>query len=129
DEALALARARRPDVALVDVKMPGGGGVRAAREIIRVSPQTRVLALSAYEDRQTVLQMLAAGAVGYLVKGTSPDEIVRAIAGLVHELSTKLRGEALRSEERREKEARIRRALSGSGVSVEYQPIVDLARR
>ncbi len=144
DEALALARARRPDVALVDVKMPGGGGVRAAREILRVSPQTRVLALSAYEDRQTVLQMLAAGAVGYLVKGTAPEEIVRAIsravrgqasvsaevmAGVVHELTSKLRADAVRSQERRDKESRIRQALSGSGVSVEYQPIFDLARR
>src|SRR5581483_2786786 len=144
DEALALARARRPDVALVDVKTPGGGGVRAAREILRVSPQTRVLALSAYEDRQTVLQMLAAGAVGYLVKGTAPEEIVRAIsravrgqasvsaevmAGVVHELTSKLRADAVRSQERRDKESRIRQALSGSGVSVEYQPIFDLARR
>jgi DNA-binding NarL/FixJ family response regulator len=70
-----------------------------------------VLALSAYEDRKTVLQMLGAGAVGYLVKGTSSDEIVRAIgravrgqtsvstevmAGVVSELTTQLEREELR---------------------------------
>src|SRR3972149_2778099 len=59
--------------------LPGGGGSRAAREILRQSPETRVLALSAFEDRTTVLDMLRAGAVGYLVKGTAPEEIVRAI--------------------------------------------------
>ena len=71
DEAIELAHASRPDVALVDVSMPAGGGPRAAREIIRVSPATRVIALSAFEDRPTVLEMLRAGAVGYLVKGTA----------------------------------------------------------
>ena len=79
DEAIAIARAEKPDVALIDVKMPGGGGPRAAREIRRESPQTHVVALSAYEDRRTVLEMLRAGVVGYVVKGTSADEILYTI--------------------------------------------------
>lgn len=79
DEAIEMAASSKPDVALVDVKMPGGGGVRAAREIRANSPQTHVVALSAYEDRRTVLEMLRAGAVGYMVKGTSADEILRTI--------------------------------------------------
>ena len=79
DEAIQLADDAQPDVALVDVKMPAGGGARAAREIVRVSPATRVIALSAFEDRPTVLAMLRAGAVGYLVKGTGADEIVGSI--------------------------------------------------
>ena len=79
DEAIEMAASSKPDVALVDVKMPGGGGVRAAREIRANSPQTHVVALSAYEDRRTVLEMLRAGAVGYVVKGTSADEILRTI--------------------------------------------------
>ena len=78
-EAIDMAREHRPDVALVDVKMPAGGGTRAAREIRALSPATRVVALSAYEDRTTVLDMLRAGAAGYLVKGTSAGEIVEAI--------------------------------------------------
>ena len=64
DEAIALAQREQPDVALLDVKMPAGGGPRAAREIQRLSPGTRVIALSAFEDRPTVLEMLRAGAVG-----------------------------------------------------------------
>src|SRR4029453_15304829 len=76
---IAMAERDRPDVALVDVKMPAGGGPRAAREIGRLSPTTRVIALSAFEDRPTVLEMLRAGAVGYLVKGTAAEEIVGSI--------------------------------------------------
>jgi DNA-binding NarL/FixJ family response regulator len=78
DEAIELAAATRPDVVLVDARMPGGGAevVRAARNC---SPATRALALSAREDQATVIQMLSAGAVGYVVKGTSPAEILEAV--------------------------------------------------
>ncbi|MDP9295542.1 MAG: response regulator [Actinomycetota bacterium] len=79
DEAIELARNEKPDVALVDVKMPAGGGPRAARGIRDESPQTHVVALSAYEDRRTVLEMLRAGVVGYIVKGTSAEEILYTI--------------------------------------------------
>ncbi|MDP9327959.1 MAG: response regulator [Actinomycetota bacterium] len=78
-EAIEVALRELPDVALVDVKMPAGGGAHAAREIRKGSPATRVVALSAYEDRRTVLEMLRAGVVGYVVKGTSADEILYAI--------------------------------------------------
>ncbi|MGH2676001.1 MAG: ATP-binding response regulator, partial [Actinomycetota bacterium] len=97
-EAIDLARENRPDVALVDVKMPLGGGARAAREIRDVSPATRVVALSAYEDRTTVLEMLRAGAAGYLVKGTSAGEIVEAIRRSVRgqaSLSTEVTAEVI----------------------------------
>ncbi len=66
DEAVAVAAETTPDIALVDVRMPGGGS-EAARAIRERSPGTRVLALSAYDDQATVLEMLGAGAVGYLV--------------------------------------------------------------
>jgi signal transduction histidine kinase len=79
EQAIHLAARHRPDIALLDVKMPAGGGPRASREIRTVSPDTVVVALSAHEDRATVLQMLRAGAAGYLVKGTSAGEIVEAI--------------------------------------------------
>ncbi len=144
DEAVELASANRPDVALVDVQMPGGGGIRAARDILRLSPATRVLALSAYEDRATVVDMLSAGAVGYLVKGAAPEEIVRAIARtvrgqssvstevmaeVVQELTAQRRRDELRVEERRGQRERIRRALAGDGLSMVYQPIWDLRLR
>ncbi|MEX1047453.1 MAG: ATP-binding protein [Actinomycetota bacterium] len=79
EEAIQLADRIHPDVALVDVKMPGGGGPRAAREIRERSPETHVVALSAYEDRRTVLEMLRAGVVGYIVKGTPAEEILYTI--------------------------------------------------
>jgi EAL domain-containing protein (putative c-di-GMP-specific phosphodiesterase class I)/CheY-like chemotaxis protein len=144
DEAAAVASATGPDVALVDVKMPGGGGGRAAREILRLSPRTRVLALSAYEDRETVLTMLGAGAVGYLVKGTAPEDIVTAIgkaargqtsvssevmAGVVDELSSQLRRAELRTHEVEERRARIQRILLGRDFALVYQPIVRLSSR
>jgi signal transduction histidine kinase len=97
-EAIDLAREHRPDVALVDVKMPGGGGSRAAREIRDLSPATKVVALSAYEDRTTVLEMLRAGAAGYLVKGTSAGEIIEAIRRSVRgqaSLSTEVTAEVI----------------------------------
>jgi DNA-binding NarL/FixJ family response regulator len=78
-EAIELARATRPDVALVDVKMPGGGGSRATREILRHSPETRVVALSARAERDCVLEMRAAGASCYVLKGIPADQILRTI--------------------------------------------------
>jgi PAS domain S-box-containing protein len=77
-EAIELAGTTKPDIALVDVRMPGGG-VEVVRGIRECSPATCVLALSAYDDQKTVIEMLSAGAVGYLVKGTSPTEIVEAM--------------------------------------------------
>ena len=79
DQAVALALRERPDVVLVDVKMPGGGGPRAAREILSALPETKVLAVSAYEDRRTVLDMLREGAVGFVVKGTPARELIDAV--------------------------------------------------
>jgi signal transduction histidine kinase len=97
-QAIDLAREHHPDVALLDVKMPAGGGPRAAREIRMLSPGTRVVALSAYEDRTTVLEMLRAGVAGYLVKGTSAGEIVEAIRRSVRgqaSLSTEVTAEVI----------------------------------
>ena len=78
DEAIALVQRTGADVALIDVRM-AGGGAHAAAEIAAVSPETKVIALSAYDDRGSVLEMLRNGAVGYLVKGAAPDEILEAI--------------------------------------------------
>jgi EAL domain-containing protein (putative c-di-GMP-specific phosphodiesterase class I)/CheY-like chemotaxis protein len=141
DEAISLVTRHRPDVALVDVRMPSGGGLRATRAIRIVSARTRVIALSAYEDRRTVLQMLGAGAVGYLVKGTDPSEIVRSIlraargegsvsvgliAGVVEELGAQLRRDERAIADRDERSARIHRVIDGAGVGMVYQPIFDL---
>ena len=75
--AIRLVELHQPDVALIDVRMPGGG-LRAAR-VIASRSDTRVVALSAISDQTSVTSMLHAGAVGYLVKGGSIDEILDAI--------------------------------------------------
>ncbi|HEX7247018.1 MAG TPA: EAL domain-containing protein, partial [Actinomycetota bacterium] len=144
DEAIAIAGDSRPDVALVDVSMPAGGGPRAAREIARCSPDTRVIALSAFEDRPTVLEMLRAGAVGYLVKGTTGEEIVGSIqkvmaggaslsadviSGIVAELTKQLRREDAQREQVDARRSEIERFVMGDGVSMAFQPIVDLETR
>jgi len=78
-EAIELTARRRPDLVLLDFDMPGGGGVRAAVEIREASPTTRIVALSADGSQGAMLDMSRAGAVGYVVKGSADDEIVRVI--------------------------------------------------
>src|SRR5947209_4677806 len=75
-EAIELARRELPDVAIVDARMPGGGGARAVREILLHSPSTVVVALSAHTDRESVFEMLDAGAVDYIIKGTPAKQIL-----------------------------------------------------
>lgn len=140
-QAVRLAMDYRPDVALLDVKMPRGGGPTAAREIRSASPSTRMVALSAYGDRIAVAEMLKAGAVGYLLKGASADEIRRAIrragegqapldaevAGqLIEQLAKQLETEEREATQGRERSKRIRRVLEGEGLSIVFQPIFDL---
>lgn len=88
EAAIDVARTALPDIALLDVKMPRGGGIRAARGIRTVSPDTRIIALSAYRNRATIVEMLRAGAVGYLVKGTPAADISRAIRQVADDRGT-----------------------------------------
>lgn len=88
DEAIAAARDEQPDVAIIDVNMPGGGGERATREIRRCSPRTKVLAFSVTSDHAVVVGMLEAGAVGYLVKGGPIGELLGSIAATARGRST-----------------------------------------
>jgi len=80
-QAIALAAEHTPDVVLLDVEMPGGGGPHAAREIRAQQPGTRILALSAHETGPARAQMAAAGADGYVIKGMPPGEIAQALRG------------------------------------------------
>jgi DNA-binding NarL/FixJ family response regulator len=82
DEAIRLAERHRPAVAVLDVRMPGGGGARAAREIARRSPDTAILAFSAYADRASIAGLAAAGVTEYLVKGAPNAAIVEAVRRL-----------------------------------------------
>jgi DNA-binding NarL/FixJ family response regulator len=79
DQAVALAQEHKPNAALLDVSMPGGGGLRVVRELQTFSPDTSVVALSAYDERNIVIEMLQAGAMSYLVKGATREQILHAL--------------------------------------------------
>jgi DNA-binding NarL/FixJ family response regulator len=82
DEAVAVCLDLLPDVVVMDLRMPGAGGVAATEVIARSAPQVRVLVLTMHAEDAVVRQALRAGARGYLLKDAGPDEIIRAITAL-----------------------------------------------
>ena len=79
EDAVSLMRDNPLDVVLMDVNMPGIGGIEATRRIVRHDPQSRVIALTAMNDLPFPNQLLDAGAVGYLTKGCSAEELSLAV--------------------------------------------------
>ncbi|MFN8467168.1 MAG: response regulator transcription factor [Caldilineaceae bacterium] len=77
--AVLRAQETAPDVVLMDLLMPGMDGIEATRQIASRQPQTRVLVLTSFAADNKVFPAIKAGAVGYLLKDSSPDELVRAI--------------------------------------------------
>jgi DNA-binding NarL/FixJ family response regulator len=75
DDAIAKTEALRPDVVLLDVQMPGGGGLRATREIQARAPGVAIVALSADESDASVREIILAGAMAYIRKGLSVEKI------------------------------------------------------
>ena len=78
-EALALALDLRPDVAVLDISMPGDSGLRVAAALRKECPATRVLILSMHDNTEYVLESVRAGAHGYLLKDTAATELRGAI--------------------------------------------------
>jgi len=78
-EALARARELRPDVVLMDVRMPALDGIAATREIVASLPDARVVILTTFEDDEYIFGALTAGASGFLLKRTSPELLIEAI--------------------------------------------------
>jgi DNA-binding NarL/FixJ family response regulator len=78
-EAVELARAERPDVVLMDLSMPGMDGVAATRAIAAEVPEARVVVLTSISDRARILDALDAGAIGYLLKDSEPEELYRGV--------------------------------------------------
>ncbi len=78
-EALELAASLKPDVAVLDISMPGESGLRVAAELRTRSPDTHVLILSMHDNTEYVLESLRAGAHGYLLKDTAATELCAAI--------------------------------------------------
>jgi EAL domain-containing protein (putative c-di-GMP-specific phosphodiesterase class I)/AmiR/NasT family two-component response regulator len=139
--AVAEAARYRPDVALLDVTMPGGGGLSAALGIVEVSPQTRMLAYSVASDRASVIQMLRRGASGYLVKGAPAQDLIdglrRCANGrtalseglsdhLVAEMGELGRAEQADSAAAKARYERLLKLLEPGGSTPVYQPVVNL---
>jgi len=78
-EAVAQARRLTPDVVLMDVRMPDLDGVSATRELLRAAPDSKVLILTTFEQDDYIFGALRAGAAGFLVKRTRPEELIAAV--------------------------------------------------
>ena len=78
-EAIRLAQEHRPDVILMDLRMPGMDGSEATRRLLEEDPATQVVILTSFSERDEILSALDAGAIGYLLKDAEPDELIRGV--------------------------------------------------
>ncbi len=78
-EALAVVARERPDVVLMDVRMPGRDGLAATAELVVIWPEVRVLVLTTFDLDEYLYGALRAGAVGFLLKNATPEDVVRAV--------------------------------------------------
>ena len=84
DEAVSLCAELRPDVVLMDLEMPSLDGIEATRQIKAAQPETAVVILTSFSDRDRILRAIDAGAAGYLLKDAEPDELIRAVRAASH---------------------------------------------
>src|SRR5215207_1445466 len=88
EEALNKARVHKPDVVVMDVRLPGKSGIDATRDIVAVLPDTKVIILTSYADDDLLMDAVAAGATGYVLKQIGSDDLAKALEAVA-------RGEAL----------------------------------
>jgi two-component system, NarL family, response regulator LiaR len=93
DEAVRLCGDLQPDVVLMDLVMPGTSGVEATRRVLASCPETRVVALTSFTDEDLIGETLRAGAIGYLMKNVSADQLAAAVRS-AHEGRSTLAPEA-----------------------------------
>lgn len=82
EEAVRLATALQPDLALMDIKMPGLNGIEATRAILHASPHIAVLVVTMFDDDESVFAAMRAGARGYLLKDARHDDLIRAVTAV-----------------------------------------------
>lgn len=83
-EALDLARNLEPDLVLMDVHMPGTGGIEATRKIHDLVPETKVIMLTVSDDEDDLLESLRSGAQGYILKSVEPEQLAQMLRGAYH---------------------------------------------
>jgi len=115
EEACRLYADVRPDVLVMDISMPGIGGVEAVKRITAHDPRARILALSAYEDTSHPKRVFKAGALGYLCKRGAPEALIEAIR-------TTAQG-------RRYLDAQIAQRMAMQDLSGEHGPVEKLSER
>jgi DNA-binding NarL/FixJ family response regulator len=79
EEALPKIFEKRPDVVLMDIKLPGMSGIQCVAEIKKTIPEMQIIMVTVYEDSERIFRALKAGANGYLVKSSPPDQLLEAI--------------------------------------------------
>jgi two-component system NarL family response regulator len=79
EEAIDLFLKHEPDLLLLDIHMPGEGGLNAVKRILKNRPHARILILTAYDTEEDIYRSMLAGAGGYILKDTPPDELISAI--------------------------------------------------
>jgi EAL domain-containing protein (putative c-di-GMP-specific phosphodiesterase class I)/ActR/RegA family two-component response regulator len=139
DEANDLIERTHPDVALVDVSMPKGGGVRVTKHITAASPGTAILIFSGAGDTNAVLEMLRLGAAGFIQKAADPGLIIDAIRAtargvtvLSGNIASRVARELARAtgldERARARQSRlVEKLLSEQAFRIQFQPIVELS--
>ena len=83
-EAIDTVATLRPAVAVLDLNMPGPGGIATIREIVRRIDSVRILVLTMYDDDSLVFEAVRAGASGYVLKGADPEEVISAVRAVAH---------------------------------------------
>ena len=133
EDAIEMAARERPDVVLLDVRMPGGGGLRATREITKRCAPTKVVALSAHQDSDTVIGMISAGASAYVPKGDPTEKILRTIHRamdadyVAEESGPQLTLVSPMLPRRTQQRTAVARAILDGVITAEFEPIAELA--
>lgn len=121
EQAVALAAQHKPDIALLDITMPGMNGLQAAERILRELPDTRVLMLSMHAGEEYVTQALKLGVSGYLLKDAATLELqaaLEAVAGGTTYLSPRITSQLLQSQGLRQPDLPAQAALTARQVEV-----------
>jgi DNA-binding NarL/FixJ family response regulator len=122
-ESIEQARRHKPDIVVMDVRLPDGSGIEACREIRAELPETKVVMLTSYPDEEAVLSAIIAGASGYLLKQVRARDLVAALEAVG-------RGESLLDPAVTEKVLeRIRRIASGSQETDELSQLTAQERK